>query len=220
MKHKIAVYGNGWNLEALQHALVGIRKYASLEDFDVYVFLSYASYSVYSGINQGQLNIYELCDITSFDGIIVFSTLLNSPSTAVDLCHRAKELGIPVVSVGMEIEGIPTILVQNRDGMADLVTHLAEEHNIKRVIFMGGTPDHVDSQERLAVTKEILEKRIRNIIKELERIDTDQPDLAIFIVRIQDVYDLTCRTDQPGRDLFAIIDPGFDRLFLVGHQHV
>ena len=158
MKHKIAVYGNGWNLEALQHALVGIRKYASLADFDVYVFLSYASYSVYSGINQGQLNIYELCDITSFDGIIVFSTLLNSPSTAVDLCHRAKELGIPVVSVGMEIEGIPTILVQNRDGMADLVTHLVEEHNIKRVIFMGGTPDHVDSQERLAVTKEILEK--------------------------------------------------------------
>ena len=130
MKHKIAVYGNGWNLEALQHALAGIRKYASLADFDVYVFLSYASYSVYSSINQGQLNIYELCDITSFDGIIVFSTLLNSPSTAVDLCHRAKELGIPVVSVGMEIEDIPTILVQNRDGMADLVTHLAEEHNM------------------------------------------------------------------------------------------
>ena len=38
MKHKIAVYGNGWNLEALQQTLEGVKRYAELEDFDTFVF--------------------------------------------------------------------------------------------------------------------------------------------------------------------------------------
>ena len=156
MKHKIAVYGNGWNLETLQQTLVGIRKYAALEDFDVFVFLSYASYSIHTNLNKGQLNLYELGDLSSFDGIIVLSYALNSPPTAVEICQKAKAQNIPVVSVGMEIDGIPSIRVRNRDGMEELVNHLVEHHALRRVVFMGGTPDHIDSIERLEVTREIL----------------------------------------------------------------
>ena len=157
MKHKIAVYGNGWNLETLQKTLEGVRGYAELEDFDVFVFLSFASYSPDKNLNLGQLNLYKLGDLSSFDGIIVLSTTLNSPPTAVEICQAAKEHNVPVVSIGMDIEGIPSICVRNRDGMTELVTHLVEEHHVKRVLFMGGTPDHVDSIERLKVTKEVLE---------------------------------------------------------------
>ena len=156
MKHKIAVYANGWNMESLRQAMTGIRKYAALEDFDVFVFLSYASYSDYDSLNRGQLNLYKLPDMRDFDGIIVLSTMINSPQTAVELCLKAKELQIPVVSVGMEIDGIPSIRVSNREGMHDLVTHLVEQHNVKKVLFMGGTDDHVDSNERLEVTREVM----------------------------------------------------------------
>lgn len=156
MKHKIAVYGNGWNLEALQQTLEGVKRYAELEDFDTFVFLSYASYSVHTTLNQGQLNLYQLGDLSSFDGIIVLSATLNSPPTAIELCRKAKDLGVPVVSIGMDIDDIPSIRVRNRDGMEALVTHLVEEHHVKHVVFMGGTPDHVDSIERLEITREVL----------------------------------------------------------------
>ena len=158
MKKKIAVYANGWSSEALRQALDGMRKYAAIKDTDIFVFMSFASYSEHVGLNQGELNIYRLSGMNNFDGVVVFSTMLNSNGTAVALCKQAKELKIPVVSIGMEIAGIPSICVKNDEGMRDLVTHLVEEHGVKNVMFMGGTPDHVDSVARLRVTREVLEK--------------------------------------------------------------
>ncbi len=158
MKHKIAVYANGWNMESLQQTITGIRKYAALEDFDVFVFLSYASYSTYETINQGQLNLYRLADMEQYDGIIVMSSMLNSPPTAEAICREAKEKHIPVVSIGVDYEGIPSIRISNESGMRELVTHLLEEHNVKRILFMGGTDDHVDSNERLEITRRVMKE--------------------------------------------------------------
>ena len=157
MKKKIAVYANGWSSEALCQAMEGFRKYAAIEDTDIFVFLSYASYSEHVGLNQGELNIFRLSEMEDFDGVVVFSTMLNSNGTAVALCKQAKKKKIPVVSIGLEMDGIPSISVNNDEGMRDLVTHLVEVHGVKNVMFMGGTPDHVDSIARLRVTREVLE---------------------------------------------------------------
>ncbi|MCR5321930.1 MAG: GGDEF domain-containing protein [Lachnospiraceae bacterium] len=157
MKKKIAVCANGWNYDTLYEALLGIKEYARIEDFDIFVFLSFASYSEHITLMQGELNIYKLMDPEDYDGVIVFSTALNSVETAVALCNDAKEKGVPVVSIGMELEGINSVCVSNDEGMRELVEHLIEEHNVKRVFFIGGTPDHVDSKARLEVTREVLE---------------------------------------------------------------
>ena len=45
MKKKIAVYANGFSMDSLREALEGIKVYAEKKDFDVFVFLSFASYS-------------------------------------------------------------------------------------------------------------------------------------------------------------------------------
>ncbi|MBO4882571.1 MAG: GGDEF domain-containing protein [Lachnospiraceae bacterium] len=158
MKKKIAVCANGWNYETLSMALDGIKEYAEKKDFDVFTFMSFASYSEYSTIVQGELNIYKLMDPTDYDGVIVFSTHLNSERTAISLCREAKEKNVPVVSIGMEIEGIPSVYTDNRDGMRELVTHLIEKHNVKRAFFIGGTPDHVDSVARLETAREVMEE--------------------------------------------------------------
>lgn len=156
MKKKIAVCANGWNNDTLHDALTGIREYAQNKDFDVFVFLSFASYSEHKTLMQGELNIYKLMDPEDYDGVIVFSTALNSIETAVSLCNESKAKGVPVVSIGMEIEGIDSICVSNDEGMKELVGHLIEKHGVRRVFFIGGTPDHVDSRARLNVTRETL----------------------------------------------------------------
>lgn len=157
MKKKIAVCANGWNYDSLSNALRGIKEYAEREDFDIFVFMSFASYSELKTLMQGELNIYELMAREDYDGIIVFSTALNSNETAVSLCTSARDENIPVVSIGMEIEGVSSVCVSNDEGMRQLVEHLINEHGVKKAFFIGGTPEHVDSVARLRVTKETFE---------------------------------------------------------------
>ncbi len=158
MKKKIAVYANGWSIDSLMQSLKGIKKYAAEKDFDTYVYLSFATYSEHINITRGELNLFDLGNMEDYDGIIVFSTMLNSNETAVELCRKARAKNVPVVSIGMEIDDIPAVCVANETGMRDLVTHLVEEHGVKNVVFIGGTPDHVDSIARLKVTEEVLKE--------------------------------------------------------------
>ncbi|MBE5864079.1 MAG: GGDEF domain-containing protein [Lachnospiraceae bacterium] len=158
MKKKLAVYANGWSNDSFLPGIKGIREYAAKEDFDVFVFMCFASYSENYTLNQGELNIYNLGTMEDYDGVIVFSTMLNSNETAYSLCEKAREKGIPVVSIGMAMDGIPSICIQNEGGMRDLVTHLLEVHGVRRILFMGGTEDHPDSRARLETTRRVMEE--------------------------------------------------------------
>lgn len=159
MKKKIAVCANGWNYDMLLSALEGMKEHALKEDFDTFVFLSFASYSEHVDLMRGELNIYELLDPADYDGVIVFSTSINSEEDALNICKKAKALNVPVVSIGMDIEGIHSVRVNNEAGMRELVDHLFNVHNIKRPFFIGGFPDHVDSIARLNVLKEACKER-------------------------------------------------------------
>ena len=158
MKGKIAVFANGFSEESLVQAIGGIRKYAKEIDFDTFVFMSFASYSEHYNINRGELNIYGLGHMEDYDGIIIFSNHLNSPETAEKLCNEAKDKKIPVVSVGMPLEGVPSLCVSNEVGMRALVTHLVEDHGLKRFVFLAGNEGHPDSTARLETTKEVLKE--------------------------------------------------------------
>lgn len=158
MKKKIAVMANGWSREALSDAVEGMKKYAAQEDFDIFVFLSFANISVHTTLMQGELNIYRLCNMTDYDGIIVFSNMLNSDETVMDLCSRAQKLGVPIVSIGKEVSGVSYVGVDGNTGMRDLVTHLIKEHNVDDIVFIGGAPGHAESDARLEITRQVCEE--------------------------------------------------------------
>lgn len=230
MKRKIAVYANGWSNEALTQAMKGIKRYARQEDFDVFVFLSHASISSYTDLVRGELNIYRLCDIEDYDGVISFSSMLNSEETAEELCRDAREKHVPVVSIGKEIEGIPSIFVDNETGMRELVTHLVEKQGVKRVVFIGGTPNHEESNIRLQTTRSVLEEhgltlpeedvyyagwtnqRTMAVIHQLLESPKGLPDA---IVCANDVMALAASTElaRQGYDLMKdVIVTGFDHI--------
>ncbi len=158
MKNKIAVCANGWSPDVLNKAMEGFEAYADEHDLDIYVFMSFASYSVHRHTMQGELNIYKLCDASDFDGVVVFSNLLNSDETAEEICTAAKEKGVPVVSIGIEYEGVASLCVDNEAGMRELIEHLVEVHGVRNVYFIGGTETHVDSVDRLRTTREVLKE--------------------------------------------------------------
>ena len=158
MKHRIAIYSNGYNGSISLKAIEGIKKYAAIKDFDTHFYIGFAASNEKPTFNVGQFNIYKLANLDEYDGLIVFSGILNNPELAEQCCRAAKERGLPVVSIGMAFDGIPNVDINNEDGMRDLVEHLITVHDVKNVVYIGGTKDHVDTIERYNVVCEVLQK--------------------------------------------------------------
>ena len=158
MKHRIAIYSNGYNGTITLKAIEGIKRYAAIKDLDIHFYIGFAANNRKSTINEGQLNIYNLARLEEYDGLIVFSNLLNNIPTAEKLCREAKEKGIPVISIGMKIDGIPYLGNNNEEGMRELVEHLITKHEVKEIVYIGGDKDHIDTIDRARVVREVMTK--------------------------------------------------------------
>ena len=159
MKHKIAVYANGWSDEIVSQALEGMMRYARKSGVDVFVFLTFAAYGAAEQINQGENSILHLGDLADFDGLIILSNILNTDEDTVrQYCAEAEEKGIPVISVGMDIDKAGYVKLDNITSLRELVLHLIRECGVKRMAFAGGNQEHADCKERLRVIREVAEE--------------------------------------------------------------
>jgi DNA-binding LacI/PurR family transcriptional regulator/AraC-like DNA-binding protein len=94
-------------------------------------------------------SIYDFPLNERIDGIICLSHML---SAFIDR-ERMKEFilkrsGVPILSSGLEIEGIPSMVIDNRAGMADLINHLILSHGRRRIAMIRGPGSAVDAEER------------------------------------------------------------------------
>jgi signal transduction histidine kinase/DNA-binding LacI/PurR family transcriptional regulator/CheY-like chemotaxis protein len=83
--------------------------------------------------------LYDLVGPAAVDGLIIWASALDwiVDATQMDaFCRRFSPL--PVVSVGRAFAGIPSVLVDNYQGMRDAVSHLIEDHGYRRIAFLRG----------------------------------------------------------------------------------
>ena len=156
MKRKIAVLANGWNYLSISHALTGIRSVTDKLNIDVFLFLSFAAFAQTQSRNNGEDAIFNLSDYTEFDGVIIFSEMLNSLETPTEIAKKLVDKKVPAVSVGIPLPGLDFVGIDNFKGMYELVDHLVKEHHIKNPAFIAGAKEHPDSNERLDATKQAL----------------------------------------------------------------
>ena len=157
MKRKIAVLANGWNHLGIASALKGIRSVTDKLNIDVFLFLSFAAFAQSEARNVGEDSIFDLTDYSEFDGVIIFSGMLNSQKTPERIAKVVVKNKIPGVSVGWPLEGLDFVGIDNFKGMFEMVDHLVKEHHIKNPVFLAGTRDHPDSNERIDATRQALE---------------------------------------------------------------
>lgn len=156
MKKKIAVLANGWNDYSVTQAIRGIKSCTKDLDVDIFLFLSYAAYGQSPERNYGEDSIFDLPDFTQFDGVILFSAMLNSTETPLRIAEKLVEQKVKAVTIGMEIPGIDYVGIENTNGMYDMVSHLVTEHHIKNPVFLAGPKSNTDSNERLEATQKAL----------------------------------------------------------------
>ncbi len=134
----------------------GLSDYTENEGMDLYVFVGRSLSSPYG--NEDQHNsIYSLAKTRRLDGLVVTAGSIGSfvPVSAV-LDFLAVYAPVPIVTIGMSLPGIPSILTDNRNGIRAIMKHLVESHRARRIAFVGGPETSQEANERLAGYREAL----------------------------------------------------------------
>jgi len=94
--------------------------------------------------------LYDLVSAENVDGLMVMGSLLfhfTGPEEIHHLYHE-RYRPLPVVSIALEVESIPSILVDNRSGIHDAVSHLIEAHGYRRIAFIRGPEGSSEAELR------------------------------------------------------------------------
>ena len=98
---------------------------------------------------EAQANVLaELADVENVDGLVIWSDYIGHYVGADELrvfCERYQPL--PVVSIGL-LEDLPSVLVDNYQGVYDEVSHLIEVHGCHDIACIRGPEGNVEADER------------------------------------------------------------------------
>lgn len=148
MGKRIAVFSSPWSGEHVGGVFAGMRQKAVESGVDVYIFNSYGGYEGGDDFNNGEYRIFDLPDLSEFDGVLLILNTVRSTRYISEIFGRAKACGIPCISLDQEFEGERFIGTDNYRAMYDMVEHLIKEHGCRTLNFVGGPADHVESRQR------------------------------------------------------------------------
>ena len=101
--------------------------------------------------------VFDMATPESLDGVIITTSTIGnhvSPSELHGFCDRYGSM--PIVSIGIASEGIPTTLVAADSRIREAMAHLIDEHGYRRIAFIRGP-----------VVNEEAEQRYRTYVEEL-----------------------------------------------------
>ncbi len=81
---------------------------------------------------------FDLISPKNVDALVVVGTIAHrvGPEGLTEFCRRFSE--IPVVSIGVPVEGVTSIVPNGTAGVTALMTHLMAEHGRRRIAFIRG----------------------------------------------------------------------------------
>ncbi|GAB6090571.1 substrate-binding domain-containing protein [Spirochaeta dissipatitropha] len=93
--------------------------------------------------------VYSLAGKDQIDGLIVISSAI---STYVGIDQLAQLLapweGLPRVSIGLEVPGMSSVIVEGDDGIDTVIRHVIQSHNRRAFALITGPENHPESSKR------------------------------------------------------------------------
>ena len=112
-------------------------------------------------LDEARHNIlYDLIDPDFFDGFVIASGVLSNyigPEGLLDFCRPFSRK--PMVSISLELPGIPSVMIDNASGMRALLEHLIEDHKYTRFAFVRGPQTNVEAESRYSIFAEVMRDR-------------------------------------------------------------
>lgn len=142
-----------------QYALwAGMKSAAREEDCDL---VSFNGGEVQSGdaTKVMRTSAFDLVAHARPDAIVLAAPVF---ANAMDEEERrafvASFAPIPVVTVSVEVPGVPAVMVDNAQGMADSVEHLVSAHGRRHLVYLGGPRCNPDAIVRRRSFLDVLER--------------------------------------------------------------
>jgi DNA-binding LacI/PurR family transcriptional regulator/signal transduction histidine kinase/ActR/RegA family two-component response regulator len=109
--------------------------------------------------SAAQNAIFELLHPDRVDGLVLLSSTLATFTGAEGVERLVRRCArVPVCSLGVELPGVPSIVVDNRQGMEAAVEHMLREHGCRKVAHIGGSLHSPEAEIRAAVYRSCLER--------------------------------------------------------------
>jgi signal transduction histidine kinase/DNA-binding LacI/PurR family transcriptional regulator len=101
---------------------------------------------VQCGVSEGaeKSGAFPAPGLIAADGVLLLSTVFDD----VEGIPIPQETGLPLVSIGVQLPGCPSIVVKNRESMELLMEHLIMAHGYRDFIYVGGPAGHQDNVTR------------------------------------------------------------------------
>ena len=100
--------------------------------------------------------LYGVISSDNVDGLLIIGAVGNYvPLKELQDLH-SRYHPLPTVNIGIPLEGIPSVVVDNDKGLRDALIHLVEVHNYRRIAFICGPEDNPDAQSRYRVYQQVL----------------------------------------------------------------
>ena len=139
MKHyRIAFFTADWNYELVETTLHGLKKY--VEDHENVSLCVFDCFGKDQGTakDASEYAIYNLPDLSRFDGVLVQSSQIVLERVRREICRRIAQTGIPAVSIDCPLEGCTLVSVDNRRAMREITDHVIQDHGARRLVHLTG----------------------------------------------------------------------------------
>jgi signal transduction histidine kinase/DNA-binding LacI/PurR family transcriptional regulator/AraC-like DNA-binding protein/DNA-binding response OmpR family regulator len=92
---------------------------------------------------------YNLASAEVVDGLVSWASSVGGTLEPDKVASfHARYYPLPMVSITLPMEGIPTVSIDSYQGMRDMIAHLIEVHGYRRLSFVRGPESHYYAQER------------------------------------------------------------------------
>ena len=134
----IGMVTSGPLMEMCEEQWLGVSDAAQANDCDLICFVGRELGHPDRRFQQANA-IYDLVSTQRLDALVVWTTrigLLVDDETLARFLRRFAPL--PIVTIEKQVAACPTVLMDNRAGMAEAVGHLIEVHGQRRISFVRG----------------------------------------------------------------------------------
>jgi signal transduction histidine kinase/DNA-binding LacI/PurR family transcriptional regulator/ActR/RegA family two-component response regulator len=137
-------------LELFEAQWLGSVDAAAAHDCDLICFMG-RELADGRGYRTRANTIYDLVSAHRLDALVIWTQTLGlyvGPARMEQFCRRFEPL--PIVSIEQPLGDAPVVLMDNRRGMHDAVSHLIQAHGRRRIAFVRGPANHNGAHERFA----------------------------------------------------------------------
>ena len=158
-RKKIAVLMASADREYQQDFIKGAFQAAALRNMDVFVFNCQGHMNVsISASDSGESAIFDLAQMTSFDGVISLRETLADEASMRKVEQILRQTAQkPHVSIDAPANGAVSILFDDSVSVRKMTEHLIQEHGARKIVFLSGPSKHLVSNTRLEACRRAMQ---------------------------------------------------------------